>query len=471
MIAAVARKELRQTLRDRRFQWAGLAVLSLLLAAIGVGRHHQRSMHAQEESARRLTREQWLAQGEKNPHSAAHYGTYAVRPRSALSLLDGGVEAYTGVAIWLEAHKQNDFRFRPAADATAARRFGELSAATVLTVLLPLLVVLLAFDAFTSERERGTLRLLVSLGVSTSRLAAGKVAGLCAGLALLLAPALALGCAVLATAPAADGRAPWTRFLVFVAAHGAHLAVVALLSLAVSAWAPSSRASLVVLLGFWAANTLLVPRLAVDLASALHPSPTGAAFADALARDLQNGPDGHGGPAARQAALRERVLRQYGVSRVEDLPVAFAGLALQDDEEHGYTVFERHFGRLWDTFERQDRLALLAAAVAPSLAVRSVSMAMAESDFGHHRRFATAAEAHRRTMIRTMNDAIARDGKGRDGFRAGPELWRRVPGFSYGGPTVSWSIARQLGPLAILAAWTVLSAVALAGAVRRLRVV
>ena len=68
--------------------------------------------------------EHWETQGEKNPHSAAHYGVYAFKPRLALSFVDEGVDSFTGTSVWLEAHRQNDFLLRPAQEATAVQRIG-----------------------------------------------------------------------------------------------------------------------------------------------------------------------------------------------------------------------------------------------------------------------------------------------------------------------------------------------------------
>lgn len=48
------------------------------------------------------------------------------------------MEPYLGVAVYLEAHKRNATQYRPAADATAAARFGELTGAGVLQLLVPL---------------------------------------------------------------------------------------------------------------------------------------------------------------------------------------------------------------------------------------------------------------------------------------------------------------------------------------------
>src|SRR4051812_17292267 len=165
MIARIARKEFTEMTRDGRFRAAAAVVMGLLLVSLALGWKHYRDVDAQHREASRAARRQWLDQGAKNPHSAAHYGMYAFKPKMPLSLVDPGVDAYTGVAVWLEAHKQNDFKYRPAQDATAVARFGELSAAAVLQLLVPLLIVLLAFPAFAGERDLGTLRQVLSLGV------------------------------------------------------------------------------------------------------------------------------------------------------------------------------------------------------------------------------------------------------------------------------------------------------------------
>jgi ABC-2 type transport system permease protein len=77
-------------------------------------------------------------------------------------------------AAWLEAHKQKELKYRPAQDRTAVQRFGELTAAEGFLVLLPLFIVLVTFGAFAAEREQGTLRQLLSLGVSRRDLAWGS---------------------------------------------------------------------------------------------------------------------------------------------------------------------------------------------------------------------------------------------------------------------------------------------------------
>lgn len=193
MISTIARKEVTEMVRDGRFRWATAIVLALLTAALLLGWQHYRDVSSQHELARRGTREQWVNQGSKNPHSAAHYGVYAFKPKAPLSFVDRGIDPWVGVAAWLEAHKQNEFKYRPAQDTTAVQRFGELTGATVLQVLIPLMIVMLTFSAFSTEREQGTLRQLLSLGVKRSHLAAGKALGIAWALGMLLIPATVLG--------------------------------------------------------------------------------------------------------------------------------------------------------------------------------------------------------------------------------------------------------------------------------------
>src|SRR5690606_5239898 len=121
------------------------------VAAVTAGWFHQRELVAQRSAADAAERARWTGQPEKNPHSAAHYGVYAFKPRLAPAFLDPGIEPYAGIAVWLESHNQNDLLYKPAEDATAAQRFGDLTAALVLQLLLPLVVILVGFASVAGE--------------------------------------------------------------------------------------------------------------------------------------------------------------------------------------------------------------------------------------------------------------------------------------------------------------------------------
>ena len=387
MTRHIARKEFTDMLRDGRFRWCSILVGALLLVSLGHGWVQAREAQRELAAAQATAREHWESQGEKNPHSAAHYGIYAFKPRLALSFVDEGIDPYAGTSVWLEAHRQNDFLLRPAQDATAAQRVGALTAAQVLQHLVPLLIILLAFGALAGERERGTLRQLLSTGIGRRELAVGKSLGIAGALALLLVPAAVVGAAALVVGSPGPASSPLARGAVLAGVYLAYFTAFLALSLAVSAWARSSRTALVILLGVWVMNGLVAPRVAVDLSKWLHPTPSAVEFARTMERELASGVDDISRPD--RAALTERLLTEYGVERVEDLPINESGVYLQESEEFGNRIFDRNYGALWDTFERQGSVHETLAVAAPLLAVRTLSMGLAGTDVEQHRHFAT----------------------------------------------------------------------------------
>lgn len=468
MIGTIARKEFSEMVRDGRFRWAAGIVFVLLTVSLASGMHHQRTVSAQHEAARAATRGQWLDQGEKNPHSAAHYGIYAFKPATPLSLVDRGVDSYVGVAAWLEAHRQNDFLYRPAQDGTAAQRFGELTASLVLQLFLPLLVITLAFGAFSAEREQGTLRQLLSLGVDRRALAAGKAGGLAAALALILVPAALVGGVALALVSGGIGlAASLPRAGALTLAYLAYLGVFIAITLGVSANARSSRVALVALLGFWIINSLVVPRAVTDVAKGLHPSPSAFTFEQRVSLDLANGLDGRSPPEVRAAELERATLARFGVSRIEDLPVNYSGISLQAGEDYAARVYQKNWSDVWGSYDQQNRFHQASAVIAPLLAIRSLSMALAGTDAAEHRRFALAAERYRNDLNRVMNDDIAANAVPGQSYLAGPELWARIPEFHYEAPSLATVLGSQRWSIAILLVWLAgASVVALRSAIR-----
>ncbi len=466
MIRHIVRKEFADVVRDGRFRWCSILVGSLLLISLGHGWVQARKVQRQHAAAQATAREHWETQSDKNPHSAAHYGIYAFKPRLALSFLDEGVDPYTGTSVWLEAHRQNDFLLRPAQDATAAQRIGALTAAQVLQHLVPLLIVLLTFGALAGERERGTLRQLLATGVGRRELALGKALGVSGALALLLVPAALVGAAALVVASPGPAASPLARGVVLASVYLAYFIAFLALSLAVSARARSARTALAILLAVWVANGLVAPRVAVDLSKWLHPTPSALEFARTVEREMATGA-GDISPPDRDAST-ERLLAEYGVQRVEDLPINAVGVYLQESEEFGNRIFDRNYGALWDAFERQGVVHETLAVAAPLLAVRTLSMGLAGTDVSQHRHFATAAETYRRDLMRRMNGDMTENSRTGDfSYAAGAELWTAVPPLQYTAPTLGWVLGNRVLSLLVLGAWLVGAVLAAAARVRR----
>lgn len=450
MIRRIARKELLDTWRDGRFRVLAAVVLAISLASLAAGWKHYRDVEAQHEQARRATRAQWLAQPKKNPHSAAHYGVYAFKPKSRLSMIDTGIDPYVGVAAWLEAHKQNEFRYRPAQDRTALQRFGELTAAEGFLVLLPLFIVLVTFNAFAGEREQGTLRQLLSLGVRPRALLLGKALGIAGALALVLLPATVAGVIGLGlTSEFGALGGDLARAAVLTLVYLLYFATLVAIGLGVSLRVRTSRNALVVLLAFWFVNSLVASRAASDLAAALYPTPSAVAFQAALDRDLADQDD----VQQRLQQRRDELMRRYNVTTIEAVPINFSGISLQEGEEHANEVFDQHFGRLFETYAQQNRAQEWAGLAAPFLPMRTLSMGLAGTDFAHHRAFVGAAESHRRMMQRVLNGDIAEHARPGEVYLAGEELWHRIPDFTYDAPGLAWALGQHAVSLGLIFGW------------------
>ena len=470
-IRAVTGKEWLELRRDRRLFWLCALYFALMAGALAFGAAESRRLQSERETAAAADRALWVGQSAKNPHAAAHFGQYAFKPVSPLALADPGVDAYVGSAVWLEAHKQNEARFRLARDSGGAARLGGLSLAFVIQIVAPLILVMTGFGAFSRERESGTLRQLLGAGARSTDLLAGKALALTGVALLLLVPAI-LGTGLCVVLFADRDKFPLLDQLLRLAAAGAgsmvYLGGFALLTLGVSALAASSRAALVALLAFWLANGFIVPRIASDIARLAAPTPSAEAFRAAIARDKAAASFGHDESHPAFRAFRDETLKNFGVTRVQDLPVSLRGLSLRRDDEIGYAIFDRHFGALQAAFDRQDALRALPGFIFPLLALRPFSMALAGSDSRSQFDFAVAAEAHRRVIQNEVSDNLihfAHD----DSYVAGPDLWRRIGAFAYRAPTVRPTLAAEGPNIGALAGWIVLAGGFALFAVRRLR--
>jgi len=454
MILAIAHKEFLDAWRDGRFRIAATVVVLLLGVALLLAWQQVQRTRAERATAAALERESWLNQGEKNSHSAGHYGVYVFKPLAPLAVFDRGIEPFVGTTVFLEAHRQNQAAFLPAQDTTAMRRFGELTAATGLQLLVPLLVVLLTFGALAGERERGTLRQVLSLGVRPRDLVLGKALGLAAALGALLLPVALCGAVALAQSPGGDAGGSWIRLAWLGGAYALYLAAILGVCLAVSAVASTARAALAVLLVGWAANAVLAPRLGADLAQRLLPTPKLAEFESAMNKAVQEGLDGHNPRNQRLQEFARQTLQKHGKTRLEELPFNFNGLVMLESERMAGEVFDHHFGRLWDRLESQDRLVTWAGLVAPLLGLRAASMALAGTDFTHHRHFSVAAEQHRRNYVRVLNEEMMNTpvSAGHGGV-VGREVWEKLPAFRYDPPPSAHALRAAAPGLVVLFLW------------------
>jgi len=456
----IARKEGMETLRDGRLRWGVGVLLALLSLSLITGWRHYQAISAARMDAQTELRAQWLNRQANNAHIAAHGGTVLFRPYGPLTMMDKGIDAYVGTSVFLEAHRSNDLQHTSAARSSALQRLGETTAANVMQLLVPLLIILMSFHTFAGERESGTLRLVLSLGVPPRALLLGKALGTCLPLLLVLVPVSVLGALALAFHGAEGGMATSPqRVLATAAVYLAYFAVIAGLSVAVSARSATAQRALVVLLGFWVFSSFALPRIALDLGERAYPT--------ALAPDAPNADAAEKAHAysenyrRRMKQLETDMLAKYGVAKAADLPVSISALMLAASEEEDTRDQRAAFSKLHGKYAAQQRLYDWAGLLAPGMAVKSISAGLAGSDLTHFRHFAEAAEDYRFQTVQQLNDDLihhpySNAQAGTAAYRLREKaLYESIAPFRYEVPDWRWAVGNVSLPLLVLAAWCI----------------
>lgn len=472
VINLIVCKELKDHFREKRLRWLFGIVLALTVCSVVFGVIQIKRLTENRNASTAMDLKIWNSQGAKNPHAAAHFGQYAFKPWSPLSLADPGISFYEGTAVWVEAHKQNPAIFMPARDRGIAGRSATLTLAFVLQKLLPLVIILLAFSAFTGERERGTLRQLFSLGVSPINLLAGKGIAFLIMIAALMVPTLLCTAGSIwlfrnsAEFPINDliTRTGWLSL-----SYAPYLIGWLALTMAVSACTKTSKTSLIALLGFWILSSFIAPRIMSDLVKNNPKLPTALEFSQVIAEKKKRD-FGHNTDHPGYKVFLDSVLAFYKVDSVSQLPVNMRGLGLRKSDEVGYAIYDTMYNELFKKIHAQDLIRSSPGFLFPSLAIEYLSMGFAGSDNLANFHFISKVEKHRRAIQTLASGDLINNAKyGDTRYVASLEFWSKIPSFAYRMPSVRYVLNAQLPVLFILAGWMMLTLIAALVSIRYLR--
>lgn len=456
MIRVIAVKELCSLWREGIARWLGALLMLLLAISTTAGIHAYNERASIREEAERSQRDQWLHKTAANAHVAAHEGITLFRPAGPLSAIDTGTDAWLGTSVYLEPHRRNLFAQAVYETVPALGRFGELTTAVVLQIVAPLLIILLVFPLFAGEREQGTLRHLLSLGIRPEILAAGKAVGASVPVFAIAIPPVLVGLAFLV----ARGTADLGRAGVLVLSYAIYLSIFLIVGMAVSLKARTAQIALASLLGFWLITCFLIPRISFLIARRIAPASAPQEFVDELARIDRDVPDF----MAQRRDIEKRLLAEYGVRQATELPVSTWGVTLYEREEDSTRQYNKQFARLFDAYRRQQRIVDFISLASPALAVRTISMGLAGTDVAHFRHFAETAEGYRFALVQAMNQVAIESRM----YNSSPNLtevdqlpfpegegaaYDRVGRFTYAPPTAVWAFSNVWLPAVFLLLW------------------
>lgn len=439
----IAKAEWRYWLRSQLFVSASVIFTVIIIATSGVTsvrmieQSHLRNHHQEQAE------QTFYDQPDRHPHRMVHYGHYLFRTPAALSIFDPGLDSVTGQSIFLEGHQQNTAMFANSGDSADLGGFAWLTPALVYQLLAPLIIILLGYASVTREREGGLLPSLIAQGVSYRTIVFGKLLALKTVVGLLLIPLAVL--AIIAVAydsgdSAGDSLLAAGSLLML---YGIYLLSWAVATIIASALFQSRSTVLAALTTGWLIITLVVPALAVNLATGQHPI-AGKIETDLTMRiEKARMADGHNAKDPAFAKLRDELLARYQVASVDQLPVNFRGLVALNSEEKLTDLLNKFANERMTAELQQASLIAQFAWVSPAIATASGSRALVGTDLKHYHEFLRQAELVRFDFVQSLNrvhfeqlsyiDDINRN-KGDEAWakaRVSSDNWRGLENFSF----------------------------------------
>jgi len=369
-----------------------LAIASSLTtyASIETASHQRLHLQQQSESA-------FLEQPDRHPHRMVHYGHYVFRAPAPLSIIDPGVDLYTGTTIFLEGHRQNSTMFSSQQLSSGLSRLGNLTPAFLMQVLVPLLLILVGYSTISRERESGTIQFILSQGISATTFILGKLCSL-----MLVGAVFTLPILIASIYTLVQGES-LVVILTFIMTHLLYLLVWCGIVIACSSLSKKSNSSFVLLVAVWIFFSLLLPRIAASTAASMKPSPSKLEADFEVLKELRKLGDGHNASDPAFEQLKAKLLDQYKVEQVEELPVNFRGVVAQKSEADLTHVLNQFAEKRMSEELEQAKIARVFGWLSPTIALRTTSMMLAGTNLETHHRFLRVAEKVRFEFVQGLN--------------------------------------------------------------------
>jgi ABC-type transport system involved in multi-copper enzyme maturation permease subunit len=254
MIWTIAKKEILENLTSYRFfVLTGLLTLLVVVSIIvSYGDYHLR-----------MENYNILRPGQNSPN--------VIIPPNPLSIFAKGLDAnlgrmyeISGLGIEVMSNQQSVNRL--------FALFTVPDMLFIIKVMLALIAVLFTFDVITSEKEQGTLKLVLASGVARLSLLMGKLLG---RTALVLVPFLLMFCisaAVVSLLPDLQADSYfWQRILVILVSATIYVVVFCGLGTFISSIMSRSSSAMVVSLAIWVSFVFVIPNLGTTVARSIAP--------------------------------------------------------------------------------------------------------------------------------------------------------------------------------------------------------
>ncbi|WET50870.1 DUF3526 domain-containing protein [Chryseobacterium indologenes] len=455
----IVRKTRQDLFKSKQNLLIAVTVLLFCFLSIGIGFTKYSETYSKVKEYRKETRENWEHRPDKHPHRMAHYGYLVFRIGHPLSIFDNGLDDYLGNVIFLEAHKQNTANLSEAGSSGVLVRFGAFSAAFILQVIVPLIILFLGFGLIAREREDATLKLLTVQGASPRAILWGKTLGLWQFSLLFMIPLFPIILGIVLMTESSNFTDVVSRILVLFPAYMIFYFFFSTLTVLISAKSKSSSSALISLIGSWLILVIFLPKGIQFAAQNLYPTPSRIAFETKVEEDIMKVGDSHNPEDPHFKHIKDSLLAKFHVKTTDELPINYGGIVMKEGERISAKLYTDHLKKLQDQYNQQQKLNEIFGFINPVMAIKNLSMTASGTDYFAYRQFQNQAEEYRYKLAQRMNDlqiehiSNLKPGKGEKPAMVSKENWQKFPDFQYEFTSIKESVSNQNLPLATIIFW------------------
>lgn len=270
MLGRIIRREMLEHLMSLRFAIACVLCFVVILCSLFV-RYHDYS-NALSDYYEDSSAEDAALRAVSEPGELVFSGVVVRQKPNPLKIFVRGLEDGHGTAVTVNANEP----VRMETTATlhpVAPLFPAMDYLYFVGVILSLMVIVFAYDAVCGERERGTLRLMLSYSVPRDAVLLGKWIGGYLSLILPFLLAIVSGATVvLVMAEEPLSTSQWLKMFSIVALSLVYIATMYSIALWVSTMTAQASTSVMVLVTAWMLLVLAIPNISPYLAQAWRPT-------------------------------------------------------------------------------------------------------------------------------------------------------------------------------------------------------
>jgi len=267
MLRNITRKEIIEIILDLRF--TTVTLLCVVLIPLGM----YISMKDYEQRFEDYRRAKQLYQKRYGKHIHSGLKAQGFRPPSVLSVLSFGADPF----IPDKVITSKDGLFQTAKETGISNPqsllFGRSDLLFNASFILSLAALIFTFNCISGEKEKGTLRMMISNSIPRSRILLAKIVGNYLTLLIPLVISLLIGLIILDASPDISifSSSFWPAFLVIVLITFLFVLAAVTLGICISTLTHSSLTSIVMLLLVWVIFVLGIPKASPMIAQIAYP--------------------------------------------------------------------------------------------------------------------------------------------------------------------------------------------------------